>query len=108
MRVLRIIVVAASVALGGCEGLAGLGGALVSTVGGGAVEAIQNKAEARARWRAEDERIRSLLVQTIVTQAMIKLGTGEVDAGIDLFKRALTIHTEGQPKWMIQELREGR
>lgn len=103
-----IIILVASLLLGGCEGLAGLGGALVSTLGGGALNAVQSKIEARAEWRAEDKRIRGLMVQTLVTIAMVQFGKGEVEKGLATFQKALDVHKAGQPLFLIQELSENR
>lgn len=102
-----VILLIAVLLLGGCEGLAGLGGALVSTMGSGAVNAVQSKIELRTAWRTEDTRIRGIMVQAVVMQAIRKLNTGELEEGLRLFQRALTIHAGGQPKWLVQELREG-
>ena len=102
----RIVLLTAVLFLGGCAGLAGLGGALVSTVGGGALDAVQSKIEARAEWRAEDKRIRGLMVQSMVTYAMVRLAAGEFDEAMRIFQRTLVVHKEGQPLFLIQELRK--
>lgn len=108
MNLYRPIVLVGLLFLGGCSGLAGLGGAFMSTVGGGAVDALQNKIEARAEWRTEDKRIRSVMVQTLVGYAMNLMAQGELDKAIVVFNKALTIHKEGQPLFLIQELREDK
>jgi len=106
-RFLPIILIA-GLFLGGCESLASFGGAIVSTIGSGAVNSLQSKIEARARWRAEDSRIRGLMVQTLVTIAMVQLGKGEVEKGLETFRMALDAHKAGQPLFLIQELREAK
>ena len=108
MNLFRPVILVGLLFLGGCAGLAGLGGALMSTVGGGAVDALQRKIEARAEWRAEDKRIRSIMVQTLVGYATNLMAQGKLGEAIVVFNKALTIHKEGQPLFLIQELREGK
>ena len=101
------VLLAAVLLLGGCEGLAGLGGALVSTVGGGAVEAFQDKIDIRKAHRAEKRRLMGIMTQQMVNEAG-KRAPDDFDGSMEVWDQIFDRHEDAMPKWLFQEHRESK
>ncbi len=107
MNLYRPIILVGLLSLGGCSGLAGLGGALMSTVGGGAVDAFQDKVAIRTEHRTEKRRLLTLRIGDMVTEARTLCKT-DFAACQKVWDQVFTLHDAAMPKWLIQELREDK
>ena len=104
MNLFRPIILVGLLFLGGCSGLAGLGGALMSAVGGGAVDAFQDKVEIRAEHRVEKKRLLTLRIDDMVTEARGLCKT-DYPACQKIWDKVFEVHDKAMPKWLYQELR---
>ncbi len=104
MTRLAPVILAAGLMLGGCEGvLGGFGGALVTTLGGGAVESIEAKKTAILKWRLEKTRLVLKVTDRMETYAAKLFAAGKEKEGIAMLREIITFHDEQQPLWLIQK-----
>ena len=98
-----VLTIVAALLLGGCEGLAGLGGGALSLIGAGASESIEAKKAAIATWKVERARLMAKLVDRMETEAERLFGTGEHEKGLKMLHKIIAVHDENQPLWLIQK-----
>ena len=91
------------VALGGCEGLAALGGAGVSLIGGDFLEAEALQNEARARWRAGRDEWGSLRKMMVVAEAQRLVAADKFDEAMTLIDGAADRHDGRFPDLLVVE-----
>lgn len=89
--------------LSGCEGLAAMGGALVSTVGQAGIGAVAEKAQVRAEWRAERNRLVGIMIQTMVNEASRRTGAGDYPGSMKVWDDVFARHDKAMPQWLVQE-----
>lgn len=90
--------------LAGCEGIAALGGALVSTVGQAGIGAVQEKAQVRAAFRAERNRLVGIMIQSMVSEAGRLYGNGEYDKSMKVWDDVFARLDAAMPKWLLPQL----
>ena len=100
-RYVPIVVIA--VFLGGCAPLAGIGGSIMSTVGGGAIESYEEKKAAIALWKIEKARLLAKVIDRMETAAERLFAADKYDEGIAMLRKVIAVHDEQQPLWLIQK-----
>jgi len=103
-----VILLTAAISLGGCEGLTGLGGALVSTIGGGAVESFEEKKAAISQWKIERARLLGKKIDRMEQEAEKLFAAGTYAEGLEMLDKILAEHDGNQPLWLIQKYIRGR
>ena len=91
------------VALGACEGLAALGGAGVSLLGGDFLEAEALQNEARARWRASRDEWGALRKMMVVAEAQRLVADDKFDEAMTLIDGAADGHDARFPDLLVVE-----
>jgi len=99
----RYIPILMALLLGGCAGLAGMGGAMMSTVGGGAIESYEEKKAAIAHWKIEKARLLAKVIDRMETAADRLFAADKYDKGIAMLRKIIAVHDEQQPLWLIQQ-----
>lgn len=106
MRRLAVRLVACLVllfALGACEGLAALGGAGVSLIGGDFLDAAALQNEARSRWRAGRDEWGALRKMMVVAEAQRLVAAEKFDEAMALIDRAADGHDARFPDLLVVE-----
>ena len=101
---MKPIVIVAMLFLGGCEFIGGgMGGALLTSVGGGSIESIEAKKAAIIRWQFEKTRLVFKVTDRMETYAAKLFADGKEKEGIAMLREIIAFHDENQPIWLIQQ-----
>jgi len=103
IRIVPVVLVA--LLLGGCtEGLSGLGGSILTTIGGGVSESYAEKKAAIAEWKIIKRRLDIKYMVLLETEADRLIATPATrKEGLELLKLVMQEHADAQPLWLIQQ-----
>jgi len=100
-----IIILVAALLLGGCaEGLAGFGGSILSTVGGGISDSYETKKKAIEKWRVLKDQNFAKQHDEMRREANRLLDEeGTREKGMKMLKEIDKFLDDNQPLWLIQQ-----